>query len=78
MTGVMHICGPRSYRLVSLRTHRVAWCFRCRKHRAHMEKVEAPTDIEDMMWGPIARVYCAACGLTDGDMFPGRWREWDF
>lgn len=72
------ICGPSSYRLVSLTTERVSWCFHCRARRAHLREIHRPTDIEGMWWGSTVRVRCAACRTTDGDMFPGTWREWDF
>ena len=28
-------------------------------------------------YGPSLSVQCAACGTSDGDLFPGRTREWD-
>lgn len=77
MTEYMHLCGPRSMRLVTMVTERVAWCFYERKRRAHLFEVHAPTDIEDMMWGPTAQVRCASCGKVDADCFPGTWREWE-
>ena len=77
MTDIVHLCGPRGYDLVRLETERVAWCFYERKRRAHLFECLMPSDIEDMMWGPVVRVRCASCRHTDADMFPGTWREWD-
>jgi len=77
LISFVYLCGPRDYRLVSLTTERVSWCFYERKRRAHLREVMAPTDIEGMMWGPTVEVRCASCGHPDADCFPGTWREWE-
>ncbi len=28
-------------------------------------------------YGPTPSIRCDACGLVDGDLFPGTWREWE-
>jgi len=51
------------------------WCFRCRKRRDFLFIVTAP--IEPDWYGPTASIRCAHCNLQDGDLFPGREREWE-
>jgi hypothetical protein len=51
------------------------YCFRCRKVQPFAYVVSRPID-RMSYYGPSARIECAACHLVDGDMFPGRWREW--
>ncbi len=50
------------------------WCFRCRKVRAFDFVVDAP--VEPSYYEPNPSVRCGSCGLFDGDLFPGRSREW--
>ena len=52
------------------------WCFRCRKVRVFEFIVRRPIDPESY-YGPHWGIYCGTCGLNDGDLFPGRIREWD-
>lgn len=51
------------------------WCFHCRKHRAFEYVVSAPVGVS--YYGPNVWVECAACHTADGDLFPGRTREWE-
>ena len=51
------------------------WCFHCRKHRAFEYVVSAPVGVS--YYGPNVRVECATCHTSDGDLFPGRIREWE-
>lgn len=51
------------------------WCFRCRKQREFVYTVSAPT--EPSYYGPNPAVRCTVCDLIDGDLFPGRSREWE-
>ncbi|MGC5249641.1 hypothetical protein ACPXB3_22285 [Gordonia sp. DT219] len=51
------------------------WCFRCRARRVFQYVVDAPT--EPSYYGPNTRIECGTCHLTDGDLFPGRSREWE-
>ena len=53
----------------------VRWCFCCRKHRAFEFVVTAP--VGESYYGPNPGVECATCHLRDGDLFPGRYREWE-
>ncbi len=49
------------------------WCFQCRKRREFQYVVMAPVG---MSWyGPSPSIRCE-CGAIDGDLFPGREREW--
>ena len=51
------------------------WCFRCRAVRAFEFVVTAP--VGRSYYDPSPAVKCATCHLSDGDCFPGRYREWD-
>ena len=49
------------------------WCFVCRKQRTFDFVVTAPT--EPSYYGPTPSIV-GKCGHVDGDLFPGRQREW--
>jgi hypothetical protein len=51
------------------------WCFTCRQRRAFAFVVTAP--VGPSYYGPNCAVKCETCGTSDGDLFPGRYREWD-
>lgn len=51
------------------------WCFRCRKVRVFEYVVLAPVGIS--YYGPTPAIECGTCHLMDGDLFPGRSREWE-
>lgn len=52
------------------------WCFTCRKRRTFTFRVHTPDD-PTSCYGPHFTVRCDVCSTTDGDLFPGTWREWD-
>lgn len=49
------------------------WCFVCRKRKPFVFLITAP--IEPSYYEPNASVECDR-GHYDGDLFPGRYREW--
>lgn len=51
----------------------VRWCFVCRKRRQFEFVAQAP--IEPSYYGPSFSIVCER-GHSDGDLFPGRVREW--
>lgn len=51
------------------------WCFKCRKRREFWFIVTAP--VEPSYYGPNVDVRCGHCNTSDGDMFPGGYREWE-
>lgn len=51
------------------------WCFRCRACRVFQYVVRAP--VGPSYYGPNPGIECGTCGTSDGDLFPGRTREWD-
>jgi len=51
------------------------WCFKCRKRRGFAYIVTG--EIEPSYYGPSPAVKCNHCGISDGDLFPGREREWE-
>lgn len=56
----------------------VRWCFYCRARVAFDFVVRGNTDPDyDDYYGPAPSIECAEKGHGDGDMFPGRYREWD-
>lgn len=73
------VCGPAGrYRTVVDRLDgERRWCFGCRARRDFRFVVKAPTVLDDMWYGYKAGVFCCTCNLRDGDLFPGRFREWD-
>ena len=57
------------------------WCFRCRKVQPFDYVMTIPVcehiDDSGCWYGPTFSVECAVCHLTDGDLFPGRYRVWE-
>jgi hypothetical protein len=51
------------------------WCFRCRKVRPFIFRVMSPVGMS--YYGPVPSIRCGTCDLVDGDLFPGRQREWE-
>ena len=72
---VVHInYGPEMVE-VKRESEGVKWCFHCRKHREFFYIVTAPVVMD--WYGPNADIRCGACNTSDGDLFPGREREWE-
>lgn len=70
------ICRPGPMeRVVEEQDGEPRWCFRCRKVRTFLFVVDR--EIEPSYYDPNPSVICATCGLSDGDLFPGRIREWE-
>jgi hypothetical protein len=69
----VHICYGPPMEEVRRDFDGVRWCFVCRKQRRFDFVVDAPT--EPSYYGPNAGIECEN-GHTDGDLFPGRVREW--
>jgi hypothetical protein len=67
------------------------YCFECRNHREFFYVVDhpivttwCPLDGSGMVefstgayYGPSSSIRCETCGITDSDMFPGTYREWE-
>lgn len=51
------------------------WCFSCRKRVGFVRTVHMPDDPMSY-YGPHAEIRCEH-GHFDGDLFPGRTREWE-
>jgi hypothetical protein len=63
-------------RVVSYRPHgEPRWCFKCRTRR-RFDYVVRDT-IEPSYYDPYRCIECGTCGQVDGDLFPGRSREWE-
>ena len=67
--------GPAMVEVVRRRDGQPRWCFKCRKRRDFLYIVTAP--VEPDWYGPHADVKCGTCDTSDGDLFPGRIREWE-
>lgn len=68
------VCGTRM--VESSRTAEgVRWCFACRRRVEFVRIVMVPDGLS--YYGPTVDVRCSECGVIDGDLFPGRYREWD-
>jgi hypothetical protein len=70
----INICGARMKEVHRERLG-VRWCFVCRKRTEFVFIVK--DTVEMSYWGPTASVECERRGHYDGDLFPGRYREWD-
>jgi hypothetical protein len=72
----MHVnFGPEMVEVVNRLDGKTRWCFTCRTRREFRYIVTAPT--EPSYYGPNADIKCSHCKTSDGDLFPGREREWE-
>jgi hypothetical protein len=69
------ICGEEMREVSREPDGEPRWCFRCRAIRGFVYVVIAP--VGPSYYDPNAYVKCGTCDLTDGDLFPGRFREWE-
>jgi hypothetical protein len=69
----IHICREEM-REVSRRSDGERFCFSCRTRREFLYIVDAPVGMS--CYGPSSRIECETCSTVDGDVFPGREREW--
>lgn len=69
------ICGEEMMEVRCKRDGSNRWCFRCRARRRFNAVVHAPVDPMSY-YGPTPSIRCATCDLVDGDLWPGRGREW--
>jgi hypothetical protein len=53
----------------------IRWCFSCRKRVEFDRIIKVPAGIS--YYGPSVEITCSVCGTIDGDLFPGRVREWE-
>lgn len=72
---VATICrGPATREIHRAPHGETRWCFRCRTRLPFFYVVIAP--VGPSYYGPDPRIECAE-GHSDGDCFPGRYREWE-
>ena len=69
------VCGPGPMVERRREPQGERWCFQCRR-RVDFDFV-VRVEVEPSYWGPDASVECRPAGHIDGDLFPGRSREWD-
>jgi hypothetical protein len=68
------VCGTKM-KEGSRRSEGVRWCFCCRK-RVEFHYIVMVPDGESW-YGPYPEIKCSGCNQIDGDLFPGRTREWE-
>lgn len=73
--GGVVVCGEELQTVKDEADGSARWCFRCRAVREFRFIVKAPVGYS--YYGPNPSIRCATCDLSDGDLFPGRFREWD-
>jgi hypothetical protein len=61
--------------VTSERSYGEHWCFYCRKWVEFTLRVHVPDDPMSY-YGPHVSIKCER-GHDDGDLFPGRYREWE-
>jgi hypothetical protein len=67
------VCGTRM-KEYSRTSEGIRWCFACRKRVEFQRVVTIPDGMS--YYGPSISIDCTNCGAYDGDLFPGRYREW--
>jgi len=72
--SAIHIFWTEPHEEVKREPDGERWCFQCRKRRVFEYVVSAP--VEMSYYGPRCSIECSVCHLSDGDLFPGRFREW--
>lgn len=71
----IHICWTEPHYEAWRRSIGERWCFKCRK-RCDFEHIRT-VPAEMSYYGPSDRIECTACRTVDGDLFPGRVREYE-
>jgi hypothetical protein len=71
--GTLTICRGPAMREIRRDDLGERWCFGCRARRPFVFIVSAP--VEPSYYGPSGGIECDR-GHYDGDLFPGRSREW--
>jgi hypothetical protein len=66
------VCGPGMREVAREESAGIQWCFRCRKRVEFTDRLMA--DIQPSYYEPNWVRKCPK-GHEDGDLFPGRWRE---
>jgi hypothetical protein len=69
------LCGPATKEATRRPNGHPRWCYHCRTRRTFHFVTRVPDP--SSYYGPTPSVECATCGTRDGDMFPGRYREWE-
>lgn len=73
--AVVHINRPGATYVIRRKELGERWCFRCRERRNFIYTLTA--EVEPSYYDPNPDVKCGHCGKSDGDLFPGREREWE-
>ncbi len=70
------VCGPSDvYEHARRPNGEPRWCFKCRAIRSCEFVLRG--DREPTYYAPWPSIECVTCGTSNGDLFPGRYREWD-
>jgi hypothetical protein len=73
--ATLTICRPRDWVVYRREDLDERWCFVCRKRRMFEFTLSGETG--ESWYGPNPAVKCTTCHTTDGDLSPGRNREWE-
>lgn len=73
------ICGEPMEEVMRKPDGEPRYCFVCRTRRAfdYVNMAPVPDRENPSYYGPTPSIECQHCHTTDGDMFPGRYREWE-
>ncbi len=69
------ICGEPLKEVMRRTDGDIRHCFHCRVKRRFEYVVMSPVGLS--YYGPTPGIECATCHKADGDLFPGREREWE-
>lgn len=73
-TPTIHILWTEPHKEVFRASIGERWCYTCRK-RQDFEYIRS-VPIEPSYYEPVDQIECTECRTIDGDLFPGRAREW--
>jgi hypothetical protein len=73
--GTLTVCYPGRQERIRHESRGERYCFRCRKSREFFYDIWV--EIEPSYYATNPSIVCGTCNLTDGDLFPGRFREWE-
>lgn len=75
MIGGALVNMPGPTKVIHRESKGVKWCFCCRKRTEFFYTLTA--EIEPSYYDPNPDIRCSSCDTSDGDMFPGSYREWE-
>lgn len=74
MSGAL--CGDEMREARRVLNGEARWCFHCRDRRDFERITRVP--VRPSYHDPFVTIECTVCHTPDGDLFPGRCREWGY